>query len=104
MVTSVMRHPTERSDSGSCSQTSPYENGRGDKIWSFILLFDIVLSLAGCVGLVLPECSCCSRLAGMWAWGSKVGCPPCFTSLLTEGKPEAVLGRLVALLASFPCV
>lgn len=71
----------------------------------FVLLFDVVLSLAGWAGLVLPECSCCSRLAGAWAAGAvKWAVLHVFTSALTDGKPDAVLGRLVALLCLLPPV
>ncbi|XP_056221818.1 antigen peptide transporter 2 [Seriola aureovittata] len=65
----------------------------------FILLFDVVLSLAGWAGLVLLECPSCGRLACVWAFGAvKWAILHVFTSILTDGKPQAVLGRMVALL------
>lgn len=71
----------------------------------FILVFDVVLSLAGWAGLILPDCSCCTRLAGSWVFGAvKWAALRAFTSVLTEGKPEAVLERLVALLCLLPPV
>lgn len=66
---------------------------------SFILFFDLVLSSALWAGLVLLECSSCGGLAGVWAFGAvKWAALHFFTLTLTDGKPEAVLCRLVALL------
>ncbi|XP_044035949.1 antigen peptide transporter 2 [Siniperca chuatsi] len=65
----------------------------------FILLFDMVLCLALWAGLVLLKCSSCGGLAGVWAFGAvKWASLHVFTSVLTDGKPQAVLCRLVALL------
>ncbi len=65
----------------------------------FILLFDIVLSLAVWAGLVLLACSSCGGLAGVWAFGAvRWAILHVFTSVLTDGKPEAVIRRFVALL------
>ncbi|XP_074475434.1 antigen peptide transporter 2 [Sebastes fasciatus] len=64
-----------------------------------ILVFDAVLCLALWAGLVLLECSSCGGLAGVWAFGAVKWAILCvFTSHLTDGKPEGVLRRLVALL------
>nr|XP_046233565.1 antigen peptide transporter 2 [Scatophagus argus]XP_046233567.1 antigen peptide transporter 2 [Scatophagus argus] len=66
----------------------------------FILLFDAVLCVAQRAELVLLECSNCGGLVGVWAFGAvKWVILRVFTSMLTEGKPEAVLSRLVALLS-----
>ncbi|CAK6976646.1 antigen peptide transporter 2 [Scomber scombrus] len=66
----------------------------------FILFFDMVLSLAQWAGLVLLECSSCGGLAGVWALGAvKWASLHVFMSFLTDGNPEAVLRRLVALLS-----
>ncbi|XP_038591057.1 antigen peptide transporter 2 [Micropterus salmoides] len=65
----------------------------------FILLFDMVLCLAPWAVLVLLECSSFGGLAGVWAFGAvKWAVLHVFTSILTDGKPQAVLRRLVALL------
>ncbi|XP_059180929.1 antigen peptide transporter 2 [Centropristis striata] len=66
----------------------------------FILLFDAVLSSALWAGLVLLNCSsCCGGLAGVWAFGAvKWVVLHVFTSVLTDGKPPAVLRQLVPLL------
>lgn len=64
-----------------------------------ILLFDAVLCLSLWAGLVLLEQSGCGGLAGVWAFGAvKWAILHVFTSILTDGKPEAALRRLVALL------
>ncbi|KAA8581255.1 antigen peptide transporter 2 [Etheostoma spectabile] len=65
----------------------------------FIIVFDAVLCLALWAGLVLLRCSSCGGLAGVWAFGAaKWAILHVFTSALTDGKPQAVLRRLVALL------
>ncbi|KAK2884459.1 antigen peptide transporter 2 [Channa argus] len=65
----------------------------------FVVLFDIVLRLALWAGLVLLMCSGCGGLAGVWAFGAvKWVALHVFTSLLTDGKPQAEIHRLVALL------
>ncbi len=65
----------------------------------FILLFDAVLYLAQCAGLVLLQRSCCGGLAGVWAFGLvKLAVLHVFTFFLTDKKPQAELHRLVALL------
>ncbi|KAF1373547.1 hypothetical protein PFLUV_G00240050 [Perca fluviatilis] len=65
----------------------------------FIILFDAVLCLALWAGLVLLKCSSCGGLAGVWAFGAaKWVILHVFTSVLTDGKPQAVLRRFVALL------
>lgn len=65
----------------------------------FILLFDVVLCLALWAGLVLLQCSSCGGLAVVWAFGAvKWAILHNFTLILTDGKPQAVLSRLVALL------
>ncbi|XP_040923425.1 antigen peptide transporter 2 [Toxotes jaculatrix] len=64
-----------------------------------ILLLDTVLSLAQWAGLVLLECPRCGGLAGVWTFGAvKWAILHVFTSLLTDGTPQPVLRRLVALL------
>lgn len=65
----------------------------------FILLFDAVLCSALWAGLVLLKCSSCGGLAGVWAFGALKWAILCvFTSVLTDGKPQGELSRLVALL------
>lgn len=65
----------------------------------FILLLDTILSSALWAGLVLLEGRGCGRLAGVWAFGAvKWAILHVFTSVLTDGNPQAVLRRLVALL------
>ncbi|XP_008299512.1 antigen peptide transporter 2 [Stegastes partitus] len=65
----------------------------------YILLFDVVLCSALWAGRLLLQCSSCGGLAAAWAFGAvKWVCLHVFTLLLTEGKPQAVLRRLVALL------
>ncbi|XP_070782860.1 antigen peptide transporter 2 [Enoplosus armatus] len=63
----------------------------------FILIFDAVLCLALWAGLVLLECTSCGGLEGVWACGAvKWAFLHVFTLMLTDGKPQAVLRRLVA--------
>lgn len=63
-----------------------------------IVLFDAVLCSCLWAGRLLMQSSSCG-LAAVWAFGAvKWICLHVFTSLLTEGKPPAVLPRLVALL------
>ncbi|XP_071368102.1 antigen peptide transporter 2 [Centroberyx affinis] len=70
-----------------------------------VLLSDMVLWLALWAGLVLLECSSCGGLAGLWAFGAvKWALLQSVTRLLTEGKPQCVLHRLVALLCLLPPV
>ncbi|XP_018544945.1 antigen peptide transporter 2 [Lates calcarifer] len=65
----------------------------------FIILFDAVLSVARWAGLVLLKFPSCGGLAGLWAFGAlKLAILHVFTSTLTEGKPQPVLHRFVALL------
>ncbi|XP_068592929.1 antigen peptide transporter 2 isoform X2 [Cebidichthys violaceus] len=65
----------------------------------FIVIFDAVLHLGLCVGLVLLKCSGCGGLPGVWAFGAvKWAILHVFTVALTDGKPEAALRRLAALL------
>ncbi|KAM7381175.1 hypothetical protein PAMA_012153 [Pampus argenteus] len=65
----------------------------------FILLFDTALCFALWAALVLLQCSSCGGLAGVWAFGAvKWAALHVFTSKLTDGKPQAVLYRLAALL------
>ncbi|XP_054455013.1 antigen peptide transporter 2 [Anoplopoma fimbria] len=65
----------------------------------FILLFDTVLCLGLWAGLVQLQCSSCGGLPGVWAFGAvKWASLHVFTSKLTDGQPEGVLRRLVALL------
>lgn len=71
----------------------------------FVLLFDAVLSLALWAGLLLLRCSCCGGLPGLWAFGAaKWASLHVFASALTDGKPDAVLRRFVALLCLLPPV
>ncbi|XP_033975544.1 antigen peptide transporter 2 isoform X1 [Trematomus bernacchii] len=64
-----------------------------------ILLFDTALCLALWAVLVLLSCSSWGGLPGVWAFGAaKWAVLHVFTSKLTDGKPEGVLRRLVALL------
>ncbi|XP_029384380.1 antigen peptide transporter 2 [Echeneis naucrates] len=64
-----------------------------------ILLFDVLLNVAGRAGLVLLECPTRGQLAVMWTYGAaKWAVLHSFTSMLTDGKHRAVLHRLVALL------
>lgn len=65
----------------------------------FILLFDAVLCVALWAGLVLLKCSSYGGLEGVWAFGAaRWASLHVFTSVLTDGKPQAVLRRWVALL------
>lgn len=70
-----------------------------------ILLLDMVLCLAFWAGLVVLKCSSCGGLTGLWAFGAvKWVLLYSFTFILTDGKPQAVLHRLVALLCLLPPV
>ena len=84
----------------SCSLTVHQRKMKEVAVCGFlILLFDAVLSLALWAGLWLQRCSGCGGLAGVWAFGAaKWAALHVFTSALTDGKPQAVLCRLVALL------
>nr|XP_020513505.1 antigen peptide transporter 2-like [Labrus bergylta] len=63
------------------------------------LLFDAALCLALWVGLMLLKCPSCGGLAAVWAFGAaKWVALHFFTSMLTDGKPPAVLRRFAALL------
>ncbi|XP_028989074.1 antigen peptide transporter 2 [Betta splendens] len=65
----------------------------------FILFLDAVLWWALWAGLLLLRFSGCGGLAGVWAFGAvKWIILHVFTSLLTDGKPQVELRRLVALL------
>uniref|UniRef100_G3NJC8 Transporter associated with antigen processing, subunit type t, teleost specific n=1 Tax=Gasterosteus aculeatus aculeatus TaxID=481459 RepID=G3NJC8_GASAC len=65
----------------------------------FILIFDAVLSAGLWAGLVLLKCSGCGGLPGVWAFAAvKWAFLHVFASTLTDGKPEVVLRRLVAIL------
>ncbi|XP_047464137.1 antigen peptide transporter 2 [Mugil cephalus] len=65
----------------------------------FTLLLDAVLCSALWALLLLLRSSDCGGLAGVWAFGAvKWVVLHVFTSALTEGKPPAVLRRLVVLL------
>nr|XP_019964810.1 PREDICTED: antigen peptide transporter 2-like [Paralichthys olivaceus] len=65
----------------------------------FSLIFDAVLSLSLWAVLVLLQLPSCSGLAGVWTFGVvKWVFLHIFTSILTDGKPQAVLCRFVALL------
>uniref|UniRef100_A0A3Q1FML0 Transporter associated with antigen processing, subunit type t, teleost specific n=1 Tax=Acanthochromis polyacanthus TaxID=80966 RepID=A0A3Q1FML0_9TELE len=65
----------------------------------YIVLFDAVLCSALWAGRLLMQSSSCGGLAAVWAFGTvKWICLHVFTLLLTEGNPQAVLHRLVALL------
>ncbi|XP_034563361.1 antigen peptide transporter 2 [Notolabrus celidotus] len=64
-----------------------------------LLLFDVVLYLGLWIGLLVLKCPSCGGLAAVWAFGAaKWISLHVFTSVLTDGKPPAVLGRFVALL------
>lgn len=61
-------------------------------------MFDATLCVALWVGLVLLQCSSCG-LSALWAFGTvKWATLHTFTKIFTNGKPPAVLCRLVALL------
>lgn len=65
----------------------------------FVVLFDAVLCSALWAGRLLMESSSCGGLVAVWAFGMvKWVCLYVFTLYLTEGKPQAVLHRLVAVL------
>ncbi|XP_028287889.1 antigen peptide transporter 2 [Parambassis ranga] len=65
----------------------------------FILLFDVVLCSAPWAGLLLLQCSSWGGLAGVWAFGAvKLVSLHVFTFVLTDGKPQPELLRLVLLL------
>lgn len=88
------------SDSAPCSR--PFHQRNMSEVAScglFILVFDAVLCSALWAGLVLLKCSGCGGLAGVWAFGAvKWAVLRVFTSVLTGGRSQAVLCRLVALL------
>ncbi|XP_039991643.1 antigen peptide transporter 2 isoform X2 [Xiphias gladius] len=64
----------------------------------FILLLDTILSSALWAGLVLLEGRGCCRLAGVWAFGAvKWAILHVFTSVLTDGNPQAVLRSMLLL-------
>lgn len=64
-----------------------------------ILLFDMAFSLAQWAGLVLLQCYSCGGLAVVWVFGAlKWASLHGFTSALTDGKPQPVFSRLIALL------
>ncbi|XP_070846663.1 antigen peptide transporter 2 isoform X1 [Chaetodon trifascialis] len=88
------------SDSAPRRPTVPLRKMSGVAVCGlFILLFDAVLCSALWAILVLLKCSSCGGLAGVWAFGAvKWAVLHVFTSALTDGKPQAVLRRLVALL------
>ncbi|KAM3592749.1 uncharacterized protein V6R79_024325 [Siganus canaliculatus] len=70
-----------------------------EQLCGLILLLDAALSLLLWAALVLLECYRCGGLTGVWAFGAvKWASLRAFASLLTDGKPPAVLCRLVALL------
>ncbi|KAL0984250.1 hypothetical protein UPYG_G00139050 [Umbra pygmaea] len=75
----------------------------GIKAYGLILLYDLVLWGALWTGLVLLEFSSSGGLVGLWAFGVLrwVLLYP-FTLVLTEGKPQPVLTRWVALLCLLP--
>ncbi|KAM9837685.1 antigen peptide transporter 2 [Aulostomus maculatus] len=65
----------------------------------FILLSDAVLCCVSWAGLVLLQCSSCGALAGVLAMAAvKWVVLHKFTSILTDGRPQAELRQLVALL------
>ncbi|KAM7370412.1 hypothetical protein PAMP_009964 [Pampus punctatissimus] len=65
----------------------------------FILFFDTLLYFELWAALVLLQCSGYGGLAGVWTFGAvKWAALHVFTSILTDGKPQAVLCRLAALL------
>uniref|UniRef100_A0A3P8QYK4 Transporter associated with antigen processing, subunit type t, teleost specific n=1 Tax=Astatotilapia calliptera TaxID=8154 RepID=A0A3P8QYK4_ASTCA len=71
----------------------------------FVLVFDAVLGSSMWTGLLLLDCSSCGGLEGVWAFGAvKWVFLHVFTSVLTDGKPQPVLHRLVALLCLLPPV
>ncbi|XP_060951470.1 antigen peptide transporter 2 [Limanda limanda] len=71
----------------------------------FCLVLDAVLTLCLWAGLVLLRCPGCGPLLGVWTFGAvKWVLLYVYTSILTEGKPRAVLCRLVALLCFLPPV
>lgn len=88
------------SDAASCCSTIHQRKMRGVAACGFfIILFDAVLSVARWAGLVLLKFPSCGGLAGLWAFGAlKLAILHVFTSTLTEGKPQPVLHRFVALL------
>lgn len=88
------------SDSASCSLTLHQRKMREVTVCAlFILLFDAVLCVALWAGLVLLKCSSYGGLEGVWAFGAvRWASLHVFTSVLTDGKPQAVLRRWVALL------
>lgn len=64
-----------------------------------IFLFDTMLTLALWTGLVLFQCSTCGGLTAVWAFGVlKWVILHNFTLILTDGKTQTVLSRLVVLL------
>ncbi|KAM3859615.1 antigen peptide transporter 2 [Diretmus argenteus] len=70
-----------------------------------ILLSDTLLWLALWAGLVLLDSSSCGGLAGLWAFGAvRWALLHALTLILTDGKAQRVLHRLVALLSLLPPV
>ncbi|KAM8836410.1 antigen peptide transporter 2 isoform 2-T3 [Spinachia spinachia] len=68
----------------------------------FILILDVVLCVGLWAGLVQLQCSGCGGLAGVWALAAvKWAFLHVFTTTMTDGKPEVVLRRLVAILCLF---
>lgn len=64
-----------------------------------ILLFDLVLNLAQWAWLILPQCYSCGGLAEVWVFGALKWAVLCgLTSVLTDGKLQPVLSRLISLL------
>ncbi|XP_062270255.1 antigen peptide transporter 2 [Platichthys flesus] len=71
----------------------------------FCLIVDAVLTLCLWAGLVLLRCPGCGPLVGLWTFGVvKWVLLHVYASMLAEGKPRAVLSRLVALLCLLPPV
>lgn len=65
----------------------------------FILVLDATLCLALWLGLMLLQCSSCGGPFALWAFGTvKWVILHTFTKIFTQGKPQAVLCRLVVLL------
>lgn len=78
---------------------------RGELCGLLIVLLDAVLCSAVWAGLFLLQFSSCGGLTGVWAFGAvRWAILYVFTFVLTNGKPQAVLSRFVAVLCLLPPV
>ena len=94
------------SDSASCTLTLHHRKMNEVVTCGFFsLILDAVLSLSLWAGLVLLRWPSCGPLVGVWTFGAvKWVFLYVFTSMLTDGKPRAVLCRFVAVLCFLPPV